>query len=484
MPLGYTQAEGSGFLKNLIVDEVEKLEYPLAHNIPETTSNLLLPGAVVGVLFFMDWRMALAAFLPAAITLLLYLPMYVGIMNEFVGTYFRALENMNAKVIEYISGIKEIKIFNRAEEAATKYEESIDHYRNSTLRLYRKMWRITSPTFVLLSSVLVSVLCVGGFLYCRREITPALYILAIFMSLGVGSPLLKFIEYMDNFFEIKNGKRLVETILSESELIQTEEKLAAVKKYEIAFHDVSFSYDDRVVLEDISLVINENQKTAFVGPSGSGKTTLANLIARFWDVGSGSITLGGIDIRKIPLSQLMELITYVSQDTFLFNISILENIRLGRPDASDDEIHAAAEAAQCTEFISKLEMGYDTIAGDAGAKLSSGQRQRIVIARAILKDSPILVLDEATAYADMENQRKIQESLRALCMDKTLIIIAHRLSTVTDCDKLVVIDRGKIDSSGVHADLLVKSKLYGKMWATYRSSEKWSVKEGSGVETC
>lgn len=484
MPLGYTQMKGNGYFKNLIVDEVERLEYPLAHAIPETTSNVLLPIAVVVILAFMDWRMALAAALPAVITLLLYLPGYMSIMNEFSSTYYLTLDNMNSKVIEYICGIKEIKIFGRDKDAYSQYEASIDQYESSTLRLYKKMWRISSPAFVLLSSVLGSVLGVGGILFCKGEISVSLYLLTIFLSLGVGAPLLKFIEYMDNFFHIKNGKRLVNDIMSEPELPQVERMRVELGGHEIAFHDVSFAYDEETVLNKINLVFPEGQKTALIGPSGSGKSTVANLVARFWDVCAGSITLGGVDIREIPLNQLMENINYVTQDTFLFNMSIRENIRMGKPDATEWEVFAAAKEAQCEEFILTLENGYDTIAGDAGAKLSGGQRQRIVIARAILRDAPILILDEATAYADMENQQKIQESLRALCKDKTLIIIAHRLSTVVDCDQIILIENGAVNDRGTHESLLKSSELYQKMWNTYCESSNWSVSRDSEVGKC
>ena len=484
MPLGYMQIKGSGYFKNLTIDEIERLEYPLAHAIPETTSNVLLPVTVMGILFFMDWRMALATTIPAVVTLLFYLPMYLGIMNEFANTYYSALANMDGKVIEYISGIKEIKIFGRAQDAYSQYEASIDKYKNSTLKLYNKMYFAVSPAFVLLSSILVSVLCVGGLLYCGGSLSLSLYLFTIVISLGIGAPILKFTEFMDNFFHIKNGKRLINEILSAPELPQTERVHVDVPGHEIVFHKVSFAYDEKTILDDIVLTFRENQKTALVGPSGSGKTTLANLIARFWDVSGGSITMGGVDYRDIPLTQLMENINYITQDTFLFNMSIRENIFVGNPNASEEDIINAARAAQCEEFISELENGYDTIVGDGGAKLSGGQRQRIVIARAILKNAPVLILDEATAYADMENQHKIQASLQALCKDKTLIIIAHRLSTVIDCDQIIVIEDGKVDACGTHESLLETSKLYRHMWSIHSASIGWGVNTDMEVEPC
>lgn len=484
MPLGYTKSKGGGYFKDMLIDQIERLEYPLAHAIPETTSGVLLPVAIMVFLFFVDRRIVLAALVPAAGTLLFYLPMYIGIMNEFAGTYYHKLAAMNSRVIEYITGIKEIKIFGRANDAYGKYEASIEEYRGSTLRLYNKMYFATSPALILLSSILVSVLCIGGLLYCAGELSAFLFLFTIIISIGIGTPLLKFTEFMDNFYHIKNGMRLIREVLSAPELPQVETGRACLQGHEIVFHDVSFSYDRKTVLKNISLVFRENQKTALVGPSGAGKTTVANLIARFWDVSEGSITLGGVDYRDIPLNQLMENINYVTQDPFLFNMSIRENILVGKPDASEEEVISAAQAAQCDEFIRELEQGYDTAAGDAGSKLSGGQRQRIIIARAILRNAPVLILDEATAFADMENQQKLQVSLNALCRDKCLILIAHRLSTVVDCDQIVVVNDGKVDSIGTHENLLETSVLYRNMWSAYCESVDWSIGKNTEVKPC
>ena len=483
-PLGYTQGKGGGYFKDMLIEQIERLEYPLAHAIPEPTSGVLLPVAIMVFLFSVDWHIALAALVPAAGTLLFYLPMYIGIMNEFAGTYYHKLAAMNGRVIEYITGIKEIKIFGRANDAYGKYEASIEEYRSSTLRLYKKMYSATSPALILLSSILVSVLCIGGLLYCTGGISAFLFLFTIIISIGIGAPLLKFTEFMDNFYHIKNGMRLIREAMSAPELPQAETGRAFIQGHEIVFHDVGFSYERKTVLEHISLVFREHQKTALVGPSGAGKTTVANLIARFWDAGSGSITLGGVDYRDIPLNQLMENINYVTQDPFLFNMSIRENILVGKPGASEEEIISAAQAAQCDEFIRELEHGYDTVAGDAGMKLSGGQRQRIIIARAILRNAPVLILDEATAFADMENQQKIQASLHALCRDKCLILIAHRLSTVVDCDQIVVINDGKVDSTGTHEKLLEISVLYRNMWNAYCESTNWSIGKDTEVEPC
>ncbi|MGI5172462.1 ABC transporter ATP-binding protein [Treponema sp. OMZ 840] len=478
MPLGFTRNKGAGYFHSLLIDGIERLEFPLAHALPETTSNVLIPVSITALLFASDWRLALAVLVPAAVTLLLYLPMYVGIMNDFVNTYYAALENMNGRVIEYIRGNKEIKIFGTEAKAYSRFEDSIDRYEVSTLRLYNKMHFVSSPAFVLLSSITVSVLSVGGLLFTSGSIDAPLYLFAVIIAEGLGSSLLKFTEFMDNFYHIKNGKKMIEEVLSAPEL---EEAAACpeIAHNEIVFDTVCFSYDEMTaadndckadkrsvpnVLHNVSLTIKEGKKTAIVGHSGSGKSTIANLIARFWDVSSGSITIGGVDYKNIPLAQLMEHVNYVTQDTFLFNMSILENIRVGNPAASDKEVKEAARLAQCTEFIEKLENGWNSFAGNEGTKLSGGQRQRIIIARAVLRNAPVLILDEAVSHTDAENRRQLQLSLRELCKNKTVITIDHNLSTVKESDSIIVMEKGRVHAQGTHTELLENSEVYKRLW--------------------
>lgn len=469
LPLGELQAKGSGHFHHMLIDGTERLEYPLAHAIPETTSSVLLPLGIVSLLFAVDWRMALSVLLPAALTLLAYLPMYIGIMNEFANTYYTSLERMNGQIIEYIRGNKEIRIFGQEEKSYGRYTEAIRTYESSTLKLYHRMHIVAAPATVILSSILVAVLCTGGALYAQGQLSGYIFLLSVLLSVGIGASLLKFTEFMDNFYHLKNGKRLINSLLSAPELRDGAQE--ALENNRIELRNVSFAYEKEPVLRDVSLVLEEKQKVAIVGPSGAGKTTVANLLARFWDVTGGSITLGGVDYRDLSLSALMSKISYVTQDTFLFNLSVMENIRLGDPAASDAQVMQAARQAQCAEFIEALDDGYHTVVGNDGARLSAGQRQRIVIARAILKNTPILILDEATAYADMENQQKIQASLQALCQDKTLIIIAHRLTTVTGCDQIVVLEDGKVNAVGTHEELLGSCVLYQNMWNFHRSGQ-------------
>lgn len=469
LPLGELQAKGSGHFHHMLIDGTERLEYPLAHAIPETTSSVLLPLGIVSLLFAVDWRMALSVLLPAALTLLAYLPMYIGIMNEFANTYYTSLERMNGQIIEYIRGNKEIRIFGQEEKSYGRYTEAIRTYESSTLKLYHRMHIVAAPATVILSSILVAVLCTGGALYAQGQLSGYIFLLSVLLSVGIGASLLKFTEFMDNFYHLKNGKRLINSLLSAPELRDGAQE--ALENNRIELRNVSFAYEKEPVLRDVSLVFEEKQKVAIVGPSGAGKTTVANLLARFWDVTGGSITLGGVDYHDLSLSALMSKISYVTQDTFLLNLSVMENIRLGDPAASDAQVMQAARQAQCAEFIEALDDGYHTVVGNDGARLSAGQRQRIVIARAILKNTPILILDEATAYADMENQQKIQASLQALCQDKTLIIIAHRLTTVTGCDQIVVLEDGKVNAVGTHEELLGSCVLYQNMWNFHRSGQ-------------
>lgn len=469
LPLGELQAKGSGHFHHMLIDGTERLEYPLAHAIPETTSSVLLPLGIVSLLFTVDWRMALSVLIPAALTLLIYLPMYIGIMNEFANTYYASLERMNGQIIEYIRGNKEIRIFGQEERSYGRYTEAIRSYESSTLKLYHRMHIVAAPATVILSSILVAVLCTGGALYAQGQLSGYIFLLSVLLSVGIGASLLKFTEFMDNFYHLRNGKRLINSLLSAPELRDGAQE--APENNRIELHNVSFACEKEPVLRDVSLVFEEKQKVAIVGPSGAGKTTVANLLAHFWDVTGGSITLGGVDYRDLSLSALMSRISYVTQDTFLFNLSVMENIRLGDPTASDEQVMQAARQAQCAEFIEALDDGYHTVVGNDGARLSAGQRQRIVIARAILKNTPILILDEATAYTDMENQHKIQASLQALCRDKTLIIIAHRLTTVTGCDQIVVLEDGEVNAVGTHEELLGSCVLYRNMWDFHQSGQ-------------
>lgn len=379
LPLGFTQQKGSGYFHNLLVDSMERLEYPLAHAIPETTSNVLMPIGIITIIFYKDWRLGLSLLIPTIITFALYLPMYVGIMNQFANTYYKALETMNGRIIEYIRGNKEVKIFGTEEIAYSRYEESIDYYKDSTLKLYNRMFFVMSPPLVILSSLFIPVLIVGGYLYTSHSISASLYLFTILLSFGIGNSLLKFTEFMDNFYHIKNGARLINELLSQEELYEPINNEFKIMNHEIKMKNVDFSYEIVKVLKQVTLTFPENKKTAIVGPSGSGKSTIANLLARYWDVDNGIIELGGLNYKEMTLAQLMNHINYVSQEPFLFNMSIMDNIRIGNMNATNEEIIHVAKMTHCHSFIEQLEDQYDTVVGNQGIKLSGGQRQMITI---------------------------------------------------------------------------------------------------------
>ena len=486
MPLGFTRNKGAGYFHGMLIDSIERLEFPLAHALPETTSNILIPLSITAILFAADWRLALAVLVPAAATLVFYLPMYIGIMNDFANTYYAALENMNGRVIEYIRGNKEIKIFGTEAKAYSQFEDSIDNYEKSTL-----MYFVSAPAFVLLSSITVSVLSVGGLLFTSGLIEAPLYLFAVIIAEGLGVSLLKFTEFMDNFYHIRNSKKLIEEVLSAPELEETAAAAALhIPNNEIVFHNVCFSYDEIMaadktgnennapkgnVLHDVSLTFKEGKKTAIVGHSGSGKSTIANLIARFWDVDAGKILVGGRDVREYTSDSLLKNFAIVFQNVYQFEDTVANNIRFGRPDASDDEVREAARRARCLNFVEALPDGFDTVLAEGGASLSGGERQRISIARALLKDAPIVILDEATSSVDPENERELQEGLRELCEGKTQVVIAHNLATVTAADQILVLDGGRIVERGRHEDLARAGGTYEHFLQARERAVGWHI---------
>ena len=333
-----------------------------------------------------------------------------------------------------------------------------------------------------LPSTFLGTLPIGMYLYWNGSLTPQDLAMCLILSLGIVGPLMNFTTYINETKAIEYAVHDVDELLHVEELPDTG-KSVEVQSKDIQLQDVSFSYDKesgKQVLSHINLKIPEGKFTALVGPSGGGKSTIARLIARFWDVNDGKITIGGVDIRSMPLAQLADIVSFVTQDNFLFNCSIKENIRLGNPDATDEEVYAAAKAACCDEFIQKLDNGYDTMAGDAGNRLSGGEKQRISIARMILKNAPIVILDEATAFTDQENEEKIQQSIAALTKGKTLLVIAHRLSTIKNADQIIVLQKGQVENTGTHQQLLDGDSLYRDMWEAHIGAQNWSAGSGKG----
>ena len=477
-PLGEVDSRPIGAMKSTIVDRIEDIEPPLAHMIPELSSNILLPLVVAIAMFAIDWRMGLALLVTIPVALI---PMAFGLRtyNKNYAAYMAANAHVNSVIVEYVEGIQVVKAFSQGERSYQKFANAVRSFRDFTMDWFRCTWASMNLCLSILPTTLLGTLPMGIYLYQTGVLDPAQVTLCLMLALGIVTPLMSATAFINSMKSMQFAVKDTRELLDLPQLSQVERD-APLNGCDIQLRDVSFSYsgDGEEVLHHLDLTIPQGKFTALVGPSGGGKSTIARLAARFWDVTGGSITLGGRDIRELPLKQLSREISYVTQDNFLFDCSLKENIRLGRPGASDEEVFAAARAAQCEEFIGRLEHGWDTAAGDAGKQLSGGERQRIAIARAILKDAPIVILDEATAFTDPENEDKIQRSIMALSKGKTLLVIAHRLSTIQNADQIVVLEKGQIVDRGTQRELLSRCPLYQALWAAHVGAKTWAVTSG------
>jgi ATP-binding cassette subfamily B protein len=462
VPLGVMVESSTGELKTLVVDTVEKLEKPLAHILPEMTSNLLAPIAIIIVLFILDWRMALAGIATIPLGFIVMMGQMIG-YKENSAKYMKAGNDMNEALIEYVNGIEVIKAFNQSGSSYEKFTKAVEYFRDFTLSWWRRCWGFSAAGYALIPSTLLVSLPVGSMLFMKGNIEFATFITCIILSMGIAGPLLAAFQFIEDFAVVYQSIEQVNKFLDIPELERPDKEIT-LNNEAFRLDHVSFGYGDKKVLHDVSLSAIPQGVTAIVGPSGGGKSTIMKLMAGFWDVDKGSVLYGNEDIRNIPANQLMKEISYVAQDNFLFDCSIKENIRIGNPKATDEEVIEAAKLAYCHDFIMKLSKGYDTKVGDAGGKLSGGERQRITLARAILKNSNVILLDEATAFADPENEDLIQEALARLIKGKTLIVIAHRLTTIQQADQIVVVEEGRIVDKGTQGELLERCTLYKNMW--------------------
>ena len=467
VPMGTVLDTPSGQYKNTVVDRVEGMEPTLAHLIPEMTSNALVPIGIFIYLLVLDWRMALISLITLAIGFLFIAQSGKTYAKRWKGAVETG-RRMNNSIVEYVGGIQVVKAFSQSAGSYQKYADSVKanaqyfvDWMGDNLK-YMASWTAVIP------SVLVSVLPAGFAFWAAGSLSAENFLTVIVLSLGLTGPIMAAMTFVDDLAVLGTNVGEIGAILDASELERPETPIK-LDRLDIALKDVSFTYgkQDEEVLHGINLEIRPNTVTALVGPSGSGKSTIAKLIAGFWDVTSGHITVGGIDVRNIPLKQWASKIAYVSQDNYLFNRTVRENIRMGRKGATDAEIEAAARAVGCEAFIQRLEKGYDTIVGTGGGSLSGGERQRVAIARAMLKDAPIVILDEATASIDPENEAAIQKAISVLTKGRTLLVIAHRLSTITDADNIVVVQNGRIAAQGKQEELLRTSPLYADMWAAH-----------------
>ena len=479
VPMGVMLETPTGTFKNLIVDNVAKLEDSMAHFMPELPSNIAAPLCSILLIFILDWRMGLASLITIPLGILFFAAMMRG-YGPRMENYMRSANDMNSSLVEYVSGIQVIKAFNRSASSYGKYSKSVNYFHDSTMEWWSQCWFWNAAARAVLPSTLLGTLPVGAWLYMEGTLSLPVFLISLVVPLGFVAPLMKVSEAMEQVSMIKGNLEQVTAFLKTPELVRPSEPVSLGERT-YQFEDVHFGYKETEILHGISFQTKPGTMTAIVGPSGSGKSTIAKLMAGFWDVTSGSVRFGGQDIRQIPFEQLMGEISYVAQDNFLFDKSIRENIRMGNPSATNAEVEAVAKAANCHDFIMQLEQGYDTLAGDAGDRLSGGERQRITIARAMLKPSSAVILDEATAYADPENEALIQQAISKLVAGKTLIVVAHRLNTIRNADQILVVANGNIAGRGTQEELLRECPIYQKMWQDYAGTIEESDLKG-GVE--
>ena len=462
LPLGTVLEQSSGALKNTLIERIDSIETTLAHIVPEFTANLLIPIIILIYIFTVDWRMGLASLATVPLGMFCYVFMMAG-SAKFYQRTVTATKALNDTAVEYIGGIQVIKVFGKTKSSYERFVHDAYEAAHSFIDWMRTSIIPFTFAMVLMPATMVSVLPIGGLLVKNGSLSAQDFVTVIILSVGVITPIITMMSYSDDFRTMGTIFGEVRAILDAPEMIRPAEG-EVPERNDLELKDVRFAYQEKEVLHGVSMAIPEGSFVALVGPSGSGKSTIARLIASLWDVTSGSISLGGTDIRQIPQEAYADKIAFVSQDNYLFNMSVRENIRIGRPSATDAEVEEAARQSGCHDFILGLEKGYDTMVGSSGGHLSGGERQRISIARAMLKAAPIVILDEATAYTDPENEAVIQRSVSKLTEGKTLIVIAHRLSTVMDADKIYVIKDGQIDEAGTHKELLGRHGLYEKMW--------------------
>ena len=474
LPMGYLSHRNSGAFKKIISDDVERIETFVAHQIPDFVKAVALPLLTLGYLFSEDWRLALISCLPLLV-LVVIMPLMFGSKNQnLTQKYHHSLEEMSAGIVEYVRAMPVMKIFQQSAETFDKYGKKV-----LTFHRFVSDWiRHSSPPFAIFmsfaSNAMLPVLVLGLYLYFHNGLTLATLLFFLILGTGYMRPVFAMSNMAMQLQLIEQGVQQIDKILEAPVLPETHTPQES-SHYDIRFDKVSFAYDgEHYVLNDINFIAKEGSITALVGPSGAGKSTVGQLLSRFWDIQEGSISIGGVDIRQLSTEKLMEKVSFVFQDSFMFAQTMYENIRMGM-NKTKEEVIAAAKAAQIHDFIMSLPKGYDTLFGQQGVHLSGGEQQRFQLARAILKDAPILILDEATAFADPENEYKIQLAFSELIKGKTVLVIAHRLSTITSADQIIVFEKGEINAIGTHNELLQSSELYQRMWNAHNRAQDWNI---------
>ena len=475
LPLGTVLDRSSGSYKNIIVERVDSIETTLAHLLPEMTSNIVGAAAVLILLFVLDWRMGLSMLIVVPLGIICFMSMFSGYNEKFQRTV-TSTKALNDTAVEYIGGIEVIKAFGQSKTSYAKFVSAAKEGADCFIDWMRGSLFGQVAGMAIFPSTLLGILPVGCLLYMRGSLSAETFLTVIVLSFGVMQPLITAFSYTDDIAQVTTIVGEVADVLSGEDMRRPEKAEKLPVDNSIELKNVRFAYHDKEVLHGINLKIKPGTVNALVGPSGSGKSTIARLVASLWDVKDGSIELGGVDIRTLPLKDCTSRIAYVSQDNYLFDLSVMDNIRMGKKGASDEEVMAAAEKCGCHEFIMGLENGYQTFCGSSGGHLSGGERQRISIARAMLKDAPIVILDEATSYTDPENEAVIQSALAKLVQGKTVLVIAHRLSTIADADQIIVINHGEIEAAGTQEELLKSCPLYKTMWEAHIS-----VKDGEAM---
>ena len=474
--LGYVKDTPSGTFKNILVERIDSIETTLAHIVPEFTSNLLAPVVILVYFFTIDWRLALWSMLPIVVGFLSYGGMMIGYKPNFERTV-RTTKELNDAAVEYIDGIEVIKAFGKTESSYSKFTKAAREQADSFIHWMKDCSIYHGLAMTVTPYTLLTVLPFGAHYVENGTLALSDFILCVILSLGIVGPIITVMSYTDDLGKIDVIVGEVAGILAQPELGRPQQSAAVPTDNSVTLEEVHFGYHEKEVLHGVSMELKAGSVNAIVGPSGSGKSTIAKLIASFWDVSSGSIKIGGTDIRQLSLEEYNSKIAYVAQDNYLFNETVMENIRHGKPDATEEEVIEVTKKSGCDDFIMQLEKGFETKVGSAGGHLSGGERQRISIARAMLKNAPIVILDEATAYTDPENEAILQSSIAKLVAGKTRIVIAHRLSTVKDSDCIFVVNDGRIEDCGTHEKLLTSCPLYREMWEAHIFA-KDTAKEG------